>query len=64
MPEWPPEHPWTMTPILTSYWLPPWPSVHSVIGQFVQSLLETAYNGPQGQGRLESQCKFVVVCTQ
>ena len=40
MPERPQEHFWTVTPILTSYWLPPWPSVHSVVGQFVQNLYE------------------------
>ena len=34
-----PGHPWKETPVLTSYWLPPQPGVHSVAGQSVQSLL-------------------------
>ena len=34
-----PEHFWIATPVLTSYWLPPWQSVHSLVEQFMQSLL-------------------------
>ena len=40
MPESPPEHFQTLTPISTSYWLPPQPSVHSVVGQFTQNFYE------------------------
>ena len=39
MPERPPEHFWTATPALTTYWLPPQPSVYAVAGQFTQSIL-------------------------
>ena len=40
MPERLPGHFQKVTPTPTFYWLPPWPSVHSVVGQFVQTFYE------------------------
>ena len=36
----PPEHLQKVTPTLTFYWLPPQPSVHLMVRQFMQTLYE------------------------
>ena len=51
MPGKPPGHFQKVTPIPTFYWLPPWPGVHSMAGQFVQTfyeLLVMAHKGKEG----------------